>query len=270
MKKNFINKNVLKVISMLLIALTVISSNSTALCAKTVNYHTIFSKKTVNSRLEKIRDYYYNKPKQLTTKSQKVIVDGSTGTMKYYFHKKDLMFAYGKIGGTEYREYYNKNQLIQLLVDKKGKKRKTYVQSYKYDASEYMYGNKADKFDEFDRYLLLENYGRKMLGSVNKSTKKLVKDGFVAITKISGDEITYHTANFFGPDGYFTTLGTKSYSAKLSKNVKITDYSSNPDSGVSRTTKWLKKNLKNYSVGMYVSLDGSGTTVTQISLPYFP
>ena len=42
--------------------------------------------------------------------------------MTYYFHGNDLMFSYGKIKGKEYRAYYLKKQLIQLLVETNQKK----------------------------------------------------------------------------------------------------------------------------------------------------
>ncbi len=55
--------------------------------------------------------------------------------MTYYFHGNDLMFSYGKIKGKEYRAYYLKKQLIQLLVVDKSEKRKTYIQYYKKSAN---------------------------------------------------------------------------------------------------------------------------------------
>ena len=82
--------------------------------AKTCAQHTVFSKKQINERISTIRDYYYNKPKQLTIKKQNVSLYGDNFTISYYIHDKDLMFGYGVDGKTEYRLYFYKTQLIRF------------------------------------------------------------------------------------------------------------------------------------------------------------
>ena len=101
----------------LLFVMVVMNTGETA-SARSVYKHKIFSKSVVSKRIDTIKQFYYKKSKQLKTKNQTVTLNFEKGKMTYYFHGNDLMFSYGKIKGKEYRAYYLKKQLIQLLVDK--------------------------------------------------------------------------------------------------------------------------------------------------------
>ena len=109
----------------LLFVMVVMNIGETAF-ARSEYKHKIFSKSVVSKRIDTIKQFYYKKSKQLKTKNQTVTLNFEKGKMTYYFYGNDLMFSYGKIKGKEYRAYYLKKQLIQLLVDKSGK-RKTYI-----------------------------------------------------------------------------------------------------------------------------------------------
>ena len=98
----------------LLFVMVVMNTGETA-SARSVYKHKIFSKSVVSKRIDTIKQFYYKKSKQLKTKNQTVTLNFEKGKMTYYFHGNDLMFSYGKIKGKEYRAYYLKKQLIQLL-----------------------------------------------------------------------------------------------------------------------------------------------------------
>lgn len=231
--------------------------------AKTSALHTVFSEKQINERIREIRDYYYNKPKQLTIKKQKVVLGNEAFTISYYIHGKDLMFGYGSSGKKEYRLYFYKNQLIRLLVDASGKARKTYTQLYKklektfYDAV-------------LDQYMRLENYARKEMGSYYAAKKKILDKQSVIIAKISGNEITYHKVACYGSDGCMWSIDTTAYKAKVGSSVKIKDYSSDPMTATDRSLKWLKREVSSPYLGLMVDLAKKGNVVSKISVSYTP
>ena len=47
--------------------------------AKTVALHTVYSQKQISDRIGVIRDYYYNKPKQLRVTKQKIYLNTNKG-----------------------------------------------------------------------------------------------------------------------------------------------------------------------------------------------
>ena len=122
------------ILFLLITLFTLLPSGKTTAKAEIVANHEIFSNKTVESRVKKIQDYYYNNPKLLTVKTA-IFYDWTLKDkdvkFNYYLKDKELMFAYGKGQGIEYRLYFYKNQLIRMVIDKKGEKRKTYTQLYK-------------------------------------------------------------------------------------------------------------------------------------------
>ena len=231
--------------------------------AKTAALHTVFSQKQVNDRISEIRDYYYNKPKQLTIKKQKIRLDSGTCTISYYVHGKDLMFGYVLDGKTEYRMYFYKNQLIQMLVDAPGKTRKTYTQLY--TELEHTFYDEA----VLD-YMMMENFARKAMDRYASPKKQILVDQPVVITGISGNWITYHKLAGYGSDGCMWSIGKTAYKAKLSSNVKIEDYSNDPMTPAYRNTKWLKKQVSEPNFGEAVCLTKRGNTVSKVTIIYFP
>lgn len=166
----------------LLVVMVVMNTGETA-SARSVYKHKIFSKSVVSKRIDTIKQFYYKKSKQLKTKNQTVTLNFEKGKMTYYFHGNDLMFSYGKIKGKEYRAYYLKKQLIQLLVDK-SEKRKTYIQYYKKSANKMM-----EEYNTASLYFTVENYARKMLESIQPSTTKKSFDDYAIVTKIKGNTV---------------------------------------------------------------------------------
>ena len=113
---------------------TLLPAGKMAAKAETVANHEIFSNKTVESRVKEIQDYYYNKSKLLTVKTvifNDWTLKGKNKDVKfnYYLKDKELMFAYGKGQGIEYRLYFYKNQLIRMVIDKKEKPTHSYIKS---------------------------------------------------------------------------------------------------------------------------------------------
>ena len=231
--------------------------------AKTNVLHTVFSQKQVNDRIDVIRNYYYNKPKQLTVRQQKVRLNSGTFTISDYVHGKDLMFGYGVNGKTEYRLYFYKNQQIQLLVDAPGKSRKTFTQLYK---------KMEPGFDDEDLYVYmqLENYARKEMDNYSSPKNQILEDQAIMITKVSGNTIIYHKLNCYGPDGYIGSIEKKAYKAKLKSNVTIEDYSDNPYTPTYRNLSWLKKQVSSPNLGLEVDLKKDGNKISKIRVMYFP
>ncbi len=211
---------------------------STTTAKKVVARHTIFSESTMNKRLKKIRNYYYNKPKSLTKKNATLQRWNETIKVTYYYHKDDLMFGYGTSGKKEYRMYFYKKQMFTMYVDKPGKERKIYNQAYKkletcwYSAT-------------LQRYMDLENFARKNMEFTydKKSTKKL--DGLVLITKVSGDKLTYHRLKAYGSDGCIWSIDPQPHTVKMTSNVKIT-IMDNPYEEKTKSKKWLKERCEDY------------------------
>ncbi len=229
--------------------------------------YVIFSEKQINKRIETIRDYYYNKPNKLKIRKQKICSFSDYKdicNMEYYIHGKDLMFAYGVDGNTEYRLYFYKNQLIQLLVDKPGQSRKVYKQLYKrLESNEFsLYNN------DLNMYLLLEGYARKEMEYAYSETNKILSERYVLITRVSGNKIVYHKLNCYGPDGWIWSVDPKVYTAKVNKDISIED-----DSDISNTTyrdlKWLKESVAEPYFGMVAILSEKGKKVSKILIPYF-
>lgn len=233
--------------------------------AKISYKHQVFSKSAVSKRIDNIRKFYYKKPKQLKTKTQSVQLDQKKGKMTYYFHGKDLMFSFGTVKGTEYRAYYYKNQLIQLLVDRPGKARKTYVQYYTKSQSKMMqeYGTARLYFD-------VENYARKMLESIYPAVKKDSLDDLVVITKMKGNVIWYHYVYCWGGDGSLSCISPKTFKSVMDRKVSIYDESEQVDKRYTRTKNWLKKTIDKCVVGPISHLLVKKGKVKQIILPYMP
>lgn len=192
----------------LLFVMVVMNTGETA-SARSVYKHKIFSKSVVSKRIDTIKQFYYKKSKQLKTKNQTVTLNFEKGKMTYYFHGNDLMFSYGKIKGKEYRAYYLKKQLIQLLVDK-SEKRKTYIQYYKKSANKMM-----EEYNTASLYFTVENYARKMLESIQPSTTKKSFDDYAIVTKIKGNTVWYHKVDNWGSDGSIYSIEPKTFKAVL-------------------------------------------------------
>lgn len=246
------------------------SSKQTVRKAKSKNIagHTIFSNNQINKRLKVIKNYYYNKPKQLKIRKRKISGFASSKgicKMEYYVHGKDLMFGYGTEGKTEYRLYFYKNQLIQMLVDTPKKPRKTYKQLYK------RLGNNgySSYDDKINMYMLHEGYARREMDFINSKTKKNVSQNNIIITKVSGNTIIYHKLNCYGPDGWIWSIGAKAYTANLSKKVSIMDYSISPDNKINRSIRWLRKRISEPYIGLAADLSADGKKIYKIVIPYF-
>lgn len=231
----------------------------------TVAHHKVYDTKTIDTRIDTIRDYYYNKADKLSkTNATFTCWYGSKNRsfkFTYYMHGKDLMFAYGTQGKNEFRLYFYNNQLIEMLVDEPGTDRKTFKQMYDqlestwYDA-------------DLEFYMSMENHARRIIESTLSKTKKIVTNEMVIITKVSGSKIVYHKLYTYGSDGCLWTMDTKLYTASLSSNVKIEDYSSDPMNYTSRSKHWLYKSCKK-SLGCACGLEQKNGKINVITCPYW-
>ena len=252
-----------KILAVLLAFVMMISIAPSSVQAKTIAGHTVFSKKQVENRISKIQDYYYNRNEQLKIRNQKIsLPSGEDCNVSYYIHGKDLMFGYGVSGKTEYRMYFYENQLIRLLVDEPGKKRKTYQQLYK------KLKNTAYD-DNLNLYMRLENYGRKQMESAASKSKKVVTGQPVLITKVSGNYIVYHKLSCYGPDGAIWSISKKTYKAKINTKTAVLDGSANPNGYEKKNINWLKNCVSGTYIGYAVKLSGKGSVVSKIEGLYF-
>ena len=99
------------------------SLKSVTVKADTVAEHEVFSNAEVKERIAEIKDYYYNKRDELTVKKavfKHWSFDGGKANFNYYLDDEELMFAYGKRKNTEYLLYFKDNEVILVLVVKKG------------------------------------------------------------------------------------------------------------------------------------------------------
>lgn len=210
---------------------------------KTVSGHTVFSENEIEKRIRKIKDYYYNNKKALKIRNRKIRLSfNEICNVSYYIHGKDLLFAYGVAGTTEYRMYFYKNQLIRLLVDENGKERKTYQQLYK----------KLDKvsYDEqVGEYMMFENYARKEMEYAMPIIEKIITNQSVVITKISGNYIVYHKLNIYGSSGALWSISKEVYKAKVSSTLQVLDGHMSPEKYKKHNLSWLKKEVLNGDVG---------------------
>ena len=241
---------------------TLFPSKTVTVKAKTVAEHEIFSNKEVKERIAEIKDYYYNKRDELARKNAVFhhwIFAGEKANFTYYLDDEELMFAYGKDKDTEYRLYFYNNQLIQLLIDKKGAKRKTYTQLYKkLDTSNYD--------DTLNLYMELEDFSIIRLDNIVSKTSKIVTGDRVFITGISNKSVTYHLGHGCGKDMSIRSLYPEVYTAAMTKNVKIKDYTQDPVKYKSRSVKWLKEKIGNYlDVCILVTKNGK---LVAIEIPF--
>ena len=237
--------------------------------AKTAVGHIVFSEKEMKQRIAEIKNYYYKQPKKLTKKSieyRDKYSDEAVIRFDYYLHGKDLMFAYGveTKQKTEYRLYFYKDQIIKVLIDKKGKKRQTHDQFYvKFDSTFYD--------ENLIYYLDLENFFRITVAELFKKTPRTKSDGYIFITDISyknNKSITYHTGNGYGSDGVMISLDTEAYTAKLAKNVKVRDYTESPDEYKALTLESLYREFSGYYIPAGITVKNG--QVVEIELPYQP
>ena len=225
-----------------IMVLNLFSLKSVIAKAETVAEHEIFSNDEVKETIADIKDYYYNKKDKLTIKNvvfKHWFFDGGKANFTYYLKDDELMFAYGKNKNTEYRLYFKDNQLIQLLVDKKGKKRKTYTQFYKKLAT-------SGYDDELNLYMEFEDFSIIRLDDVVAKTSKIVTGERVFITGISNNNLIYHLGHGCGKDNSIRSLYPEPYIVKMTKNVKIKDYTINPVKPKLRSVKWLKERIGDY------------------------
>ena len=234
--------------------------------------HTVFSEKQIKNRIAKIRDYYYKHPKELTKKSAEYRFTThpyNVFKFDYYLHGKDLMFAYGTEADSkkEYRLYFYKDQIIQILIDEKGKKRVTHNQFYlKFDTEEY--------YEDFNFYLEIENFFRVKAAEQFEKTSRNKTDGYIFITEISykNRTITYHKGNLYGLDNEMTSLEPKAYTAKLARKVKVKDYREEPLKAKTRTLKWLddyfNNDYYNYNFYMCAGIVAKKGKIVEITVPY--
>ncbi len=233
--------------------------------AKTAAKHTVFSEKTLKKRLDTVRDYYYNKQKELTKNTAVFshwILFGETIQLDYYLKGKDLMFAFGTMGKNEYRLYFYKNQLVRLIIKEDGKAAVTYDQLY-------TVLEKTAHDDVVVLYVGLENFFRiKMEPYLTKKTEDTIDD-MIMITGISKSKVTYHSSTGYGSDGHIVTIGTDVYTADLASDVKIEDYTNTPDSYKVRTVGYVKKLIKqNYGALCFVKVKNG--KIVYIELPFLP
>ena len=255
---------------MLLLLVTVfilLPSGKITAKAETVADHEIFSSKTVESRVKEIQDYYYNKSKLLTVKTATFYdwtLKGKNKDVKfnYYLKDKELMFAYGKGQGKEYRLYFYKNQLIRMVIDKKGEKRKTYTQLYK----------KLKHLEESEEIYLcmnLENLFRIKLADEFPRKNRTKSEEVAYITNISKGEITYHTGIIYGPGAMYLSLDAASYTAKLDSKVQVLDYSESPTEPETRSLKWLINDLSKTKSGFVLcNIIAENSKIISIELLY--
>ena len=210
--------------------------------AETIAGHEVFSNAEVEERIAEIKDYYYNKRDELTIKHvvfKNWFFDGGKANFTYYLDDEELMFAYGKNKNTEYRLYFKDNQLIRLLVDKKGEKRKIYKQLYKKLAT-------SDYDDELNLYMEFEDFSIIRLDDVVEKTSKIVTGERVFITGISNKSLTYHLGHGCGTDMSIRSLYPEPYTVRMTKNVKIKDYTIDPVKPKLRSVKWLREKIGDY------------------------
>ena len=222
--------------------LNLFSLKSIIVKADTVAEHEVFSNAEVKERIAEIKDYYYNKRDELTVKKavfKHWSFDGGKANFNYYLDDEELMFAYGKSKNTEYRLYFKDNQLIRLLVDKKGEKRKTYKQLYKKLPT-------SDYEDYLNLYMELEDFSIIRLDDVVEKTSKIVTGERVFITGISNKSLTYHLGHGCGKDMSIRSLYPEPYTVKMTKNVKIKDYTIDPVNPKLRSVKWLREKIGDY------------------------
>ena len=255
------------ILFLLITLFTLLPSVKTTAKAETVANHEIFSNKTVETRVKEIQDYYYNNPKLLTVKTATFYdwsLKGKNKDIKfnYYLKDKELMFAYGKGQGIEYRLYFYKNQLIRMTVDKKGKERKTYTQLYK----------KLKHLEESEEIYLcmnLENLFRIKIADEFPRKNRTKPEEEVYITNISKGKITYHTGIVYGPGAMYLSLDAASYTAKLDSKVQVLDYSESPTEPETRSLKWLINDLAKTKSGFVLcSIIAENGKIIRIELPY--
>ena len=218
------------------------SLKSVTVKADTVAEHEVFSNAEVKERIAEIKDYYYNKRDELTVKKavfKHWSFDGGKANFNYYLDDEELMFAYGKSKNTEYRLYFKDNQLIQLLVDKKGEKRKTYTQLYKKLA-------KSSYNETLNLYMELEDFSIIRLDDVVTKTPMIIVGERIFITGISNKSLTYHLGHGCGTDMSIRSLYPEPYTVKMTKNVKIKDYTADPSKYKLRSIEWFKKRIGDY------------------------
>ena len=228
---------------------TLIPSN--AVFAETVANHQIFSEKTIKKRIAEIKKYYYKQPDKLTKRKVSFggnILPGGIIKFTYYLKGKDLLFAYGKNDNMEFRLYFHKNQLIQMIYDEKGKKRETYTQLYEelLEDENYLVGD-AQIYMEFENLFKKEYSAHFKKPDGTKTIKQVI------ITDASNKSITYHTCKVYGE---YISFDTKAYTAKLSDKVKVKSHYLKPLEDGSR---YKKENLDDLKYGIdylnYVEAD---------------
>ena len=263
-------KNLYKTGLMLLLLVAVfilLPSGKFTAKAETVANHEIFSNKTVESRVKEIQDYYYNKSKLLTVKTaifNDWTLKGKNKDVKfnYYLKDKELMFAYGKGQGIEYRLYFYKNQLIRMTVDKKGKERKTYTQLYRKLKH-------LEESNEIHLCISLENFFRIKLADEFPRKNRIKSEEEVYITNISKGKITYHTGIVYGPGAMYLSLDAASYTAKLDSKVEVLDYSESPTEPETRSLKWFINDFAKTKSGFVLcSIIAENGKIIRIELPY--
>ena len=254
------------ILFLLITLFTLLPSGNITVKAETVANHEIFSNKTVESRVKEIQDYCYNKSKLLTVKKAAFYdwsLKGKNKDVKfnYYLKDRELIFAYGKGQGIEYRLYFYKNQLIRMVIDKKGEKRKTYTQLYK----------KLKHLEESEEIYLcmnLENLFRIKLADEFPRKNRIKSEEEVFITNISKGKITYHTGIIYGPGAMYLSLDTASYTAKLDTKVEVLDYTESPYNPKTRSLKWLINDLAKSKTGfVYCNIMSENGRIISIALP---
>ena len=255
------------ILFLLITLFTLLPSGNITVKAETVANHEIFSNKTVESRVKEIQDYCYNKSKLLNVKKATFYdwsLKGKNKDVKfnYYLKDRELIFAYGKGQGIEYRLYFYKNQLIRMVIDKKGEKRKTYTQLYK----------KLKHLEESEEIYLcmnLENLFRIKLADEFPRKNRIKSEEEVFITNISKGKITYHTGIIYEPGAMYLSLDTASYTAKLDSKVQVLDYSESPTEPEARSLKWFINDFSKTKSGFVLcSIIAENGKIIRIELPY--
>ena len=230
--------------------------------AKTVAEHEVFSDKTVKKRISEIDNNLLKSSKKPTVKKARFVswmFAGEKADFTYYIDGKKLMFAMGKDEKSEYSLYFHKNQLIQLSINKKGEKGKTYTQLYK----------KLDKsgYDEMiNLYMELEDFSIIRLDDVVSKSDKMTSGERIFVTGISDKSLTYHIGHGCGTDNSVRSLYPEAYKVKMTKSVKIKDYTENPTKYIARSVKWLKEKIGDY---LYVcELVEKNGKLVEIKIPF--
>ena len=255
------------ILFLLITLFTLLPSGNITVKAETVANHEIFSNKTVESRVKEIQDYCYNKSKLLTVKKAAFYdwsLKGKNKDVKfnYYLKDRELIFAYGKGQGIEYRLYFYENQLIRMVIDKKGEKRKTYTQLYKKLKH-------LEESDEIHLCISLENFFRIKLADEFPRKDRTKPEELVCITNISKGKITYHTGIIYGPGAMYLSLDVASYTAKLDTKVEVLDYTESPYNPKTRSLKWLINDLAKSKTGfVYCNIMSENGKIIRIELPY--